>query len=81
MGENYTTTGAGLRHPTCNEECPSACSNQWEYAENSRWQVDVSMNVSCGILSIIPYYSILLKKLFILIMEVKLNSRHLNRSS
>ena len=54
VGPDYRLADASLRHPTCKEECPDACSDQWEYYHNSRWHVDRSINVSCGILFTIP---------------------------
>ena len=79
VGPDYKTTHAGLRHPTCNEECPSACSNQWEYTEDGRWHVDVSMNVSCGILFNITLPLYITYEQF-LVTEVKINRLHLNLS-
>ena len=59
VGPDYNTTKAGLRHSTCNEECPGSCSNQWEYTDGTRWHVDGAINVSCGMLFTIslPFFS------------------------
>ena len=42
------STRAGLSHSTCNEECPTLCSNQWRYYDGRNLQIDTSINVSCG---------------------------------
>ena len=51
IGPDYSKTDAGIHHPTCKEECPNKCTNQWKYYTsypNKGWHVDSSINILCG---------------------------------
>ena len=46
---NFTSDNVTLRHTTCDEKCPSLCSNRWKYSKNGTgFLEDRSINVSCG---------------------------------
>ena len=38
-----------LRHPSCKEECPSYCNNQWQNFHYA-WRNHFTVNVSCGMM-------------------------------
>ena len=58
IGETSTTHIYAMIHPTCKKECPSACSNEWEFYPDYRGmidsddvqRIDKSINVSCGMI-------------------------------
>ena len=58
IGETSTTHFYAMIHPTCKKECPSACSNEWEFYTDHRGmidsddvqRIDKSINVSCGMI-------------------------------
>ena len=78
VGVDYDLNLASfIGHSTCNEECPDACSNKWEYREvgtrGEVWHVDVSINVSCGILCTVPllFFNYLIHYLKIIFSKFK----------
>jgi len=49
IGKDYTNTRSGISHPTCKEDCPNRCTNQWNYYDkgDKAWHVDNSIKISC----------------------------------
>ena len=51
IGPDYATIAAYIFHPTCVEDCPHKCSNEWEYANDGTatgYETDRDLNLSCG---------------------------------
>ena len=46
VGSDYKSSAAGIYHPTCKEECPNLCTNQWNSWSNG-WHVDNFIKISC----------------------------------
>ena len=48
LGPDYEDNKAVIYHPTCKEECPNLCTNEWEYSNQNGWHVDHSIKISRG---------------------------------
>ena len=46
IGSDYKSSAAGIYHPTCKEDCPNLCTNEWN-GWNNGWYVDNSIKISC----------------------------------
>jgi hypothetical protein len=57
MGDDYSTTSGRIIHPSCEEDCPGFCTNDWIFSDevtqmilghSNETQRQKKLDVSCG---------------------------------